>query len=62
MLTAVRSAFIAMAWLLSREKSTKAMSVPCPMNSVSLPARNDGIRLVRLVRSTTTSNEPLAAS
>ena len=51
-----------MAPLLSVAKSTNAISVPCPMNSVSLPSRNDGIRLVRLVRSTTTSNEPLAAS
>ena len=51
-----------MAWPFSREKSTKAMSVPCPMNSVSLPARNDGSSDVRWVRSTTTSNEPLAAS
>ena len=60
--TAVRSEFTVMAWRLSAAKSTKAISVPCPMNSVSLPSRNDGIRLVRLVRSTTTSNEPLAAS
>jgi len=58
----VRFAFTVMAWLLSCEKSTKAMSVPSPMNSVSLPARNEGSRPVRLVRSTTTSNEPLAAS
>ena len=61
-MTAVRFAFIVMAWLLSWEKSMKAMSVPCPMNRVSLPARNDGSSDVRLVRSTTTSNEPLAAS
>src|ERR1017187_7215592 len=38
------------------------MSVPCPINSVSLPARNEGSSEVRLVRYTTTSNEPLAAS
>ena len=61
-MTEVRFAFIVMALLLSVAKSTKAMSVPCPMNSVSLPSRNEGIKLVRLVRSTTTSNEPLAAS
>ena len=61
-MTEVRSAFIVMAPLLSVAKSTNAMSVPCPMNSVSLPSRNEGIRLVRLVRSTTTWNEPLAAS
>ena len=60
-MTEVRSALTLMAWLLSCEKSTKAMSVPCPMNSVSLPARNDGTSEAR-VRSTTTSNEPLAAS
>ena len=61
-MTAVRFAFTAMAPLFSVAKSTYAISVPCPMNSVSLPSRNEGIRLLRLVRSTTTWNEPLAAS
>jgi hypothetical protein len=31
--TVVRSADILMAWLFSCEKSTWAMSVPCPTNS-----------------------------
>src|ERR1700748_1425205 len=55
--TAVRLAFTAMAPLFSVAKSTYAISVPCPMNSVSLPSRNEGIRLLRLVSATTTSDE-----
>ena len=50
------------AFPVSPEKLTNAMSLPCAMNRVSLPSRKDGRNAVRLDRSTTTWNEPLAAS
>jgi hypothetical protein len=59
--TAARLADTWIAGPLSDAKSTNAMSVPCPMNRVSLPWRKDG-RSERWVRSTTTWNDPLAAS
>ena len=59
--TAERFADTWIAWPLSWQKLTNAMSVPWPMNSVSLPCRKDGSSEC-WDRSTTTWKEPLAAS
>ena len=60
--TAVRFRDTLIALPFSFEKSTNAMSVPCPTNSVCEPSTKDGSQDDRCERLTMTWNDPLAAS